>query len=153
MKSDLIKKLSQQKGTFKGRGLNHEKQTFDGVLTLIPLLSGLGISLHFRATGEDGAVFHEEYTTIAPTLTDGLYLFNLNSNMPGLVSHKLIREESSSPNVECAVFAFEDRANKNVFREEITLELHSNGGIAYKYAWGMPQGEFADRSGAMMLPI
>lgn len=37
-----------------------------------------------------------------------------------------------------------------MFREEIHLELCTDGRIGYHYYWGMPGGEFAYRSGLMM---
>lgn len=148
MKSEIISKLVARAGKYNGRGVNHEGQAFKGDLVLTPLLNGSGIHLSFKATGDDGTVFHEEVTTIAADVLGEVGLYNLNTNMPGLAHHRLIQE-----NGEKAVFAFGDRSDTKAFREEITIELHAHEGVGYKYAWGMPGGEFADRSGVVVRKI
>ena len=148
MKSELISKLIARAGKFSGRGVNHEGQAFEGELALTPLLKGKGIHLSFKATGDDCRIFHEETTTIAPNHMGEIGLYNLNTNMPGLTHHRLIEESA-----EKAIFAFGNRADSQSFREEISLELHLDGSISYKYAWGLPGGEFADRSGALMAQV
>ena len=148
MKSAIIAKLAERVGQYSGGGVNHEGQAFRGELVLSLLLKGAGIHLSFKASGDDGTIFHEETTTIAPDLMGEVGLYNLNTNMPGLTHHRLIQETG-----EKAVFAFGDRTDHNTFREEITLELNADGSVGYKYAWGMPGGEFAERSGAVMKKI
>lgn len=150
MKTDIISKLASRSGKYIGRGINHEGQAFTGSFALNALLGGTGIHLTFKASGDDGTIFHEESTTIANDLTGEIGLYNLNTNIPGLVIHKLIQQTSTPEGMEKAVFAFGDRANAKAFREEITFELHPDGSIGYKYAWGMPSGEFADRSSVVM---
>jgi len=150
MKPNIISRLSTLTGEYSGEGVNHEKQPFRGRLALQPLLGGAGIQLSFRAIGEDGCNFHEEITTIAPDLEGEIGLYNLNTNMPGLVRHRLTQESTSPEGIERAIFAFGDRTDAQNFREEITIELHPNGGLGYRYAWGMPGGDFADRSGLVM---
>jgi len=137
-------------GDYQGRGTNHEGQEFQGTLSLALLLNGAGVAIQFKATGNDGTVFHEEHTVIAPNLRGDICLYNLNTNMPGLVEHTLSRYETTTEGVEVGVFAFGQRADKQAFREEITVELRPSGSIAYKYAWGMPSGDFADRSGVVL---
>ena len=85
--ANMIAKLANRSGVYEGRGLNHEGQPFTGKLIVSPLLDGRGVAVQFRATGDDGTLYHEENTTIAPKLSGGLGLFNLNTNMPGLVPH------------------------------------------------------------------
>lgn len=145
-----VSKLARRAGVYFGEGINHEGQTFTGSLTIATLLGGRGISFAFKATGKDGDVFHEEFTTIAPTFCGEIVLFNLNTNLPGLVAHTLKRTETVSENVETLEFLHGDLLDAQTFREKITVELHSNGSIGYKYAWGMPGGPFADRSAVVM---
>jgi hypothetical protein len=150
--NDLIKLVSRA-GSYLGDGKNHEGQPFKGSLEISNLLSGRGVLFVFRATGLDGTFFHEEFSTIAPSMGGELMLFNLNTNAPGMVAHRLARSVNSREEIALMVFLHGDLSNGHTFREEITIELHSNGSIGYKYAWGMPGGEFADRSSVVMKKI
>jgi hypothetical protein len=35
---------------------------------------------------------------------------------------------------------------------EIAIDLHPGGDLGYRFAWGLPGGEFAPRSGVRMRP-
>lgn len=147
---DILNILSKVSGTYEGHGTNHEGQPFAGTLTLKPTLAGRGIHLTFRATGLSGTVFHEEESLIAPSLKEKLTLWNLNTNMPGLAPHEL-KSLQPKPDAQATfIFGFSDISDMNSFREEVTLDLWNNGDISYSYSWGMPGGDFKDRSSARM---
>lgn len=150
MNRNLISKLKEHTGFYSGRGINHEEQPFTGTLAISEIVGGVGISIAFKAVGEDGTIYHEELSTIAPDLTGKIGLYNLDSNMPGLVHHILLRDEENGSGGRKAIFSFGQRSDVQSFREEITLETIDRDSIEYRYAWGMPGGEFADRSGAVM---
>ena len=150
--NDLIKLVSRV-GTYSGDGKNHEGQHFKGTLEIRNLLGGRGVLFVFKATALDGTFFHEEFSTIAPTIGGELMLFNLNTNTPGMVAHSLSRTVNTGDEMASMVFLYGDLSNGQTFREQITIELHSNGCIGYKYAWGMPGGSFTDRSSVVMKKI
>ncbi|MEI7682636.1 MAG: hypothetical protein WCK07_24815, partial [Betaproteobacteria bacterium] len=61
----------------------------------------------------------------------------------------LIRSEDGGVSV---VFASGSREDRGVFREEITIQLKPSGSLVYGHSWGMPGGEFAERSGCEFRP-
>lgn len=148
---DLFKEIGKYSGRFSGLGTNHENEKFVGQLELIELFDGKGFQIKFsaRADGSPTAIFHSEVSTIAPNLTGGISLFNFNTNTPFLAEHVLISSDTKKENLDF-IFRFGDTQNKNSFREEVRLELLSNGRVGYHYSWGMPGGDFAYRSGVIM---
>lgn len=48
------------------------------------------------------------------------------------------------------VFGFNQPNDTNAFREEVAVDIWSNGEMSYTYSWGMPGGEFKERSGVRM---
>jgi hypothetical protein len=90
-------------------------------------------------------VFHSEVSTIAPNISNGLSMFNLNTNTPFLAEHVFVENS----NLNQIVFRFGDIANQKSFREEVHILLSENE-IRYEYHWGMPDGDFQFRSGASM---
>lgn len=144
---DILQSLSKITGTYEGEGINHEGQTFIGAFSLQSVLNGRGFEIHFSATGKDGTVYHEEQSTIAPNIQEKLVLWNLNTNMPGLVAHELRSSNPRNGAQNSYVFGFNQVADTNSFREEVALDIWPNHEISYTYSWGMPGGEFKERSG------
>src|SRR6185437_7576325 len=129
-----------------GEGINHEGQPFTGRLTLSPLLDGCGFSIEFIATGRDGTVYHQEESMIAPSLDEKLTLWNFNTNMPGLVPHEL-RTAAIKPGAKLSlIFGFNPSDDAKSFREEVALDVWSDSELSYTYSWGLPGGEFKERS-------
>lgn len=141
--------LNSRAGEYEGRGVNHEGQPFKGRLSLRPIVENKGVSLAFTAIGLEGAVYHHEQSLISMNIAEKLCLWNLNTNIPGLLEHTYRREEPLNEGIS-HVFGFGDPADKNSFREEIGIDLWKNGEISYRYLWGMPGGEFAPRSSVRM---
>lgn len=147
---DLFKKLENICGFYEGHGINHEGQPFLGRFALSPVLGGRGFTLRFSAYGKDGTLYHQEESTIAPSISEKLFLWNFNTNTPGLVPHEL-RSYAVKEGGRCSlVFGYNDSADSNTFREEVVLEVWPEGDISYVYFWGLPGGEFKERSGLRM---
>ena len=149
MKTKLLQ-LNEMAGTYVGQGTNHKGQPFAGNLELQSILDGRGVKLTFTATGNDGTVFHKEESTIAPSIQEKLTLWNFNTNTPGLVPHELRDYESKQGAASSFVFGFNNPDDKNTFREEVTLDIWDKSSLSYTYSWGLPGGEFKERSGIRM---
>ncbi|HVZ40709.1 MAG TPA: hypothetical protein VHI13_15625 [Candidatus Kapabacteria bacterium] len=136
-------------GTYSGPGINHEEAAFTGLMTLA---AGEGyVALEFSAVGADGTLYHREESRIESR--DGTsVLIVRSSNHPSAMEHELRYTERTFAGARTYVFGHGDTEERDTFREEITLTFHENGDIGYDYAWGMPGGEFADRSSARMAP-
>jgi len=148
--TEVFEALSKACGLYKGEGINHEGQTFMGRFLLKSVLDGRGFAIEFTATGKDGAIYHQEESTIAPALNEKLMLWNFNTNIPGLVPHEL---RASTPKADCTasfVFGFNQPSEMNAFREEVALDIWPSGEVSYTYSWGLPGGEFKERSGLKM---
>jgi hypothetical protein len=143
----VFKKLESFCGTFRGEGINHEKQSFHGELTLSRGITCF--NLHFKATGLDSTVYHEEQTTIALNAQEKLSLWSVNTNNPCMLEHPL-RSMGESDGSTWIVFGFGNVHDTHTFREEIKLELLADFKLGYHYAWGLPGGNFEQRSGLRM---
>ncbi len=146
-----LSQLNEMVGTYVGDGINHEGLPFVGRLQIVNLLDGRGFNLKFTATGKGGKVYHQEESMIAPSIQEKLTLWNLNTNTPGLVPHELRRSETKAGAQLSLVFGFNLPADKNTFREEVALDIWDKKSLSYTYAWGLPGGEFQERSGVRMI--
>lgn len=144
---DVLANLRAHTGYYFGEGLNHEGQPFRGEFVLEALVDERGLSILFVASGSNGQVFHKEHSTIAPSIEGRLSLWSLNSNTPSLLQHDLVRSMPEQGAQATYVFGFGDIKNQNSFREEVAIDLFENGDVGYRYSWGLPNAEFAPRSG------
>jgi hypothetical protein len=147
----MLSQLNEMTGTYVGEGINHEGQPFTGRLILQPLLGGKGFQLKFSATGKDGTVYHNEESTIAPSIQEKLTLWNFNTNTPGLVPHELRKTDAKVGALSSLVFGFNKTDDKSTFREEVALDIWDKNSLSYTYSWGLPGGDFAERSGVRMV--
>jgi hypothetical protein len=147
---DLFETLKKFAGHYEGEGLNHEGQPFVGKFSLRPILNGRGFAIRFSATGKDGTLYHEEESTIAPSIAETVTLWNFHSNAPGLLAHELRTAPTKNGAERSFVFGFNEPSNTQTFREEVAIDTWGNGDISYTYSWGMPGGEFTERSGVRM---
>jgi len=148
---NLFSEIYSLNKSYSGTWINHENQPFDGSLEFSPVVSGKGVQIQFKAVGKGGVVFHEESSLLGLDLDGKPCLFVLSNNHPGVTPHTLRRTDQNSDN-RLFVFGYGDVADENSFREEIALTIWNNGAIEYKYSWGLPGGDFAERSGVKMLP-
>lgn len=59
---------------------------------------------------------------------------------------KDLKKQETTEHGQKFIFGFGNVDDQNTFREEIHLELLENG-LRYTYFCGMPDGDFAERSG------
>ncbi len=147
---EILGKLKTSVGVYEGEGINHEGQPFAGTFTLKPLLDGRGFYIQFVATGKDGTIYHKEESTIAPSLTEKLTLWNFNTNIPGLVPHELRSAQPRNNSEISLVFGFNQSSDTKAFREEVALDIWNASEVSYTYSWGLPGGDFKERSGVRM---
>lgn len=140
---NVIKKLAELSGHYEGQGINHDKESFTGKLTLTSILEGKGIEIEYTATGKDGTYFHIEKSIISYDFSGNVKMWNLNNNSPGMAE---LEQRTTDNGV---IFGIGNINDGNTFREEIKIELNSSS-IGYHYSWGMPGGDFTYRSGLVM---
>jgi hypothetical protein len=145
---EILKLFGLERSCF-GMGINHEGEEFRGSIRLIPVVSGKGLRIEFKATSKNNEIFHEESSMLGPGLDGKPCLFVMSNNHPSVVPHLLKREENSKLG-HSFVFGFGDVADSNSFREEIVLSVGADNSIEYTYYWGMPGGSFERRSGLKM---
>lgn len=138
-------------GSYFGSGVNHENQKFEGSIQLTPIAGGKGAQLSFKATGLDGKIYHEETSLLGPGFDEKPCLFVLSNNHPAVTPH-VLKSEAQTSEGSLYVFGFGKISDPNSFREEITLQIFQDGSVSYTYAWGLPGGEFQERSGVRMFP-
>lgn len=143
----MIHKLSKLKGQFTGSGLNHEGQNFNAIFKILNTHPS-GLAFFYEARGQDGTIFHSENSLIGKSLSQNLSLWVLSSNHPAIIEHQLKKQETTAHGQKF-IFGFGNTEDRNTFREEIHLELLESG-LRYTYHWGMPDGDFAERSGCFL---
>ncbi len=150
MTKEVLSKLALRSGTYHGEGVNHENQRFLGTLSLHPKFQDKGLTLDFYAKGVDGMEYHREHSLLGLNPAEKLSLWVMSSNHPGVVEHQLATATTTPGAEQTISFRCGDFSNSNTFREEILIDLWSNGDLSYRYCWGLPGGEFKERSGARM---
>jgi hypothetical protein len=128
-------------GTWMGEGENHKGEPFTGRLMFFTVAEKHGVALTFSARGPDGDTFYKQYALIA----DDKFA-SVDNLVPGM---KMLTMRQSEPGKFC-VFGMGERDDTSSYRLEITLEIHSDHEIAYRFAWGLPGGEFHPRSGLLL---
>jgi hypothetical protein len=147
----LFHQVSLLKASYLGSGVNHENQKFHGRIQFEPVAQGKGFQIQFQAVGTDGTTYHQETTLLGPALDGKPCLFVLSNNHPGVTPHPLKTSEQTVEGHRY-IFGFGDVTDTQSFREEISLEIFHHGSVEYKYSWGLPGGEFQERSGVQMHP-
>jgi hypothetical protein len=143
----LLTALLSGPSEYRGRGVNHEGETFMGTLRVQKLLEGQGALLHYEAKVGENEVVHAECALLAPDIGGTLMLWPLMSELPGVLPHRAISERDTG-----ATFASGSRSDRGEFREEITIAFDEDGLLTYAHAWGLPGGEFEDRSSCLLSP-
>jgi hypothetical protein len=141
--------LANLQGKFIGEGINHEGQKFTGEFIATPIENKSGLAFSFKATGRNNEIYHAESSLIGKSMSGQEALWVLSSNHPGVFERKLKSKEEYA-NGTRYIFGFGNPEDKNSFREEILIE-HEQNSIKYVYYWGMPGGDFAERSGYKMI--
>jgi len=158
---DILSLLRKYEGNYRGFGYNHENRKFRGRLNIKPIVSNMGIYIHYTAIGTEGAnlnkpttlytketaIYNEEHITIALDHENNLKLWSLNSNIGTMIifdfrGMKYITNQKK----HIVIFGYGTIEDNTMFREEITIELWDNGEIGYSYTWGESKGLFLSRS-------
>ena len=149
---DVLHALLTLPQRFSGSGLNHEGETFAGVLTLQPLVNANALMLHYTATVADGRRVHTEATLLGRNTDGKLCLWPVMEELPFVLPHAEISGLPQRPDAFEARFASGPREALGEFREEITIVLGLGGSLTYAHSWGLPNGSFEERSSCEMLP-
>jgi hypothetical protein len=144
----MIQNLQKSNGKYLGEGINHEGQPFKAALEILAKPEINGASFTFEARGNTEQLFHFESSLVGKNLRGETALWILSSNHPGIFERTLKTEEKTPHGIKY-IFAFGEKNNRNTFREEVHLELQENS-LRYIYFWGLPGGDFAERSGCVM---
>jgi len=142
--------LTKAAGSYAGEGVNHEGENFSGFCILNPVLPQKLISVRSEAKGTTGVVYHEEVSWIGRDLSGALTLFVSSNNHPGITPHQFHRLEETQEGSRKIIFRFGDPAEVQSFREEVTFAIEADGSLCHQYSWGLPGGEFRERSGSKM---
>ena len=137
---------------FRGQGVNHEKESFTGELRVQVLEGGLAAMLRYTATLETGKVVHTESTLLGTGPDGKLCLWPVMSELPVVLPHTEVMSKTESANYTLAAFGSGARDDSTKFREEISIQVNSDGSLMYAHAWGLPGGNFEDRSSCSMVP-
>jgi hypothetical protein len=149
---NLLALLAAGPTAFRGRGVNHEDESFIGELNVQALEGGRAVLLRYTATLSSGDVAHSE-STLLGTGSDGkLCLWPVMSELPVVLPHTQVMSSTESGRHTLAVFASGAREDSTTFREEISIQVNTDGSLVYAHAWGMPGGAFEDRSSCSMVP-
>ena len=137
---------------FRGEGANHEKESFIGELKVQALEGGRATLLMYTARLLTGNVVHSESTLLGTGPDGKLCLWPVMSELPMVLPHTEVMNKTESGNYTLAVFGSGARADSTSFREEISVQVNSDGSLVYAHAWGLPSGSFEDRSSCSMVP-
>lgn len=148
---DPIRRIAEGPAAFEGHGINHEGEAFTGRLDATPLVGGAAVLLRYVATLGDGSVAHEESALLGRREDGLLCLWPVMSELPAVLPH-VERPAGGAADASTTVLGFGRRDDTSAFREEITLAFGRDGTLTFAHAWGLPGGEFADRSACTMRP-
>jgi hypothetical protein len=95
-------------------------------------------------------VYHAEESIVADEGEELVLVVESRSMPEGVLEHRFRREEAADGSFRAFVFGCNDIKDRESFREEIAIELWDDGGIGYRYSWGLPGGEFEPRSSVRM---
>ncbi|HVK62604.1 MAG TPA: hypothetical protein VM432_13685, partial [Bdellovibrionales bacterium] len=84
-------------------------------------------------------------------ISEKICLWTVSSNTPGVLRHELVEDSSPGGNSERRlVFRLGKAEDTRLFRQEIALELLTDGSIEYRYAWGVPHQNLEPRTRALL---
>lgn len=151
---DLLSALLAGPRRFAGAGFNHEGEHFTAVLELQPLVQGSALMWHYTATRDDGLHLHAESTLLSTDGQDRPCLWPVMEELPFVLPHPLVdlKAPAGAGAPLVAVFASGPVDDNTTFREQITLELATDGSLRYAHAWGLPGEAFGDRSSCRLVP-
>lgn len=139
-------------GHYAGHGINHEDEPFHAELHLAALEVQPGVTIHYRAVGIDGTVYHDERTWIARDDTGRLALWSIHTNGAGVRKHVHRHGAKVDGALLTLVFGQGNPLDNTAYREEVAVDLWPDGELSYRYAWGLPGGDHRPRSSVRLRP-
>ena len=163
----MLALVAAHAGQYTGRGVDTEGRIFLADFELTSIAAGRSMSCRFRAQAlESSEVYHDETGIIGFGVDGPLVLMASSNHYRNVFPRTLVRVETLEPASEdpvgalppsdrgkVLVFAYNDPANRSVFRDEIKLALYDDGRLGHHYAWGLAGGEFAPRSQVVMTDV
>lgn len=149
---NLIAALLSRPPKYLGQGTNHEGEAFVGRLEIQSLVNGSSLLLHYTATRTDGKHLHKEAALLGTSHDSELCLWPVMEELPFVLPHPEVSNTRNEDGTLVVVFASGPREVTDSFREEITIEVRSNGELRYAHSWGMPGGAFEARSSCFLSP-
>lgn len=146
----LIPTLLAGASTWRGRGINHEGEDFVGELRIEPLPGRCAVLLRYTATLVTGTLAHAEVTLLGPGPDGRATLWPVMSELPVVLPHVAVDAAEGADPGGAVVFESGPRDAVDTFREAISIHLAADGTLTYAHAWGLPGGEFDDRSWCRM---
>lgn len=126
--------------TWKGRGINHDNEAFNGIFTADPLTGKDSFSLRYRAIrANDQTQIHDEIGLLARDEDNNWSLYLHMEELPCATVHSL--QECSESRW---VFAYHGSGSLAGFSSELVFEF-SESGFRYLHRWAMG-GEVSDKS-------
>lgn len=147
----LIAGLLALRGPLQGPGVNHEGQDFVGRLDITPLVFGKAALLTYTATAAEAGHLHAESTLVADDPAGRPCLWPVMEELPFVLPHPQLASTQTNDGVRY-VFSSGPRDAVDMFREEIAITLMQDGSVIYAHAWGMPGGDFDERSSCHLHP-
>ena len=149
---NLLGVLTSGPTAFRGEGMNHENESFIGDLNVQSLEGGRAAQIRYTATLLTGNVVHSESTLLGTGPDGKLCLWPVMSEIPVVLPHAEVMNTTESGKYVLVVFGSGARDDSAIFREEISIQINSDGSLVYSHAWGLPGGNFEDRSSCRMVP-
>lgn len=144
---DDLRLILSAAGKYSGTGVNHAAESFSGDLELRALEGGSAALLRYVATRSDGKHLHAETTLVACNPLGELCLWPAMEELPHLLVHRLLSRGNTPAGATRFVFSSGPQDDRTAFREEVVLEIQTGHGIVgYRHSWGMPGGDFGERS-------
>jgi hypothetical protein len=149
---NVLSVLTSGPTAFRGEGMNHENEAFIGELTVQALEGGRAALIRYVARLKTGDVVHSESTLLGLGPDGKLCLWPVMSELPVVLPHTEVASPLEPGRYALAIFASGARDDSTRFREEISLRVNADGSLVYAHAWGLPGGNFEDRSSCTMVP-
>ena len=149
---NILGVLASGPTAYHGEGVNHEKESFVGELKVQALEGGRAVMLSYSATLETGSVVHTESTLLGTGPDGKLCMWPVMSELPAVLPHPEVTSKTEAGKYTLTIFGSGPRDDSAKFREEISIQVNSDGSLVYAHAWGLPGGDFEDRSSCSMVP-
>jgi len=153
--SEIVEQLLAVQGVYEGEGVNEEGEPFLGVLVLDPMLDGAGAIIQYiAASADDDKVYHQEHSVVHRDSEGALGMWSFNSSSGLTVLRPIEADPAAVEGIAHSfLFGVGEIEDRSVFRERVRLDMHEDGCIGYCYSWGLPDGDFSQRSLVLLEPL